>query len=48
MVIFCIVILAFLVGLNNLYWYYTAEVRKPVEYPGHEEMETKAEKSFGT
>ncbi len=31
MIIFCIVIIAFMVGLNNLYWYYETSNREQVE-----------------
>ncbi len=54
MVIFFIVFLAFLVGLNNLYWYYDESVREQVQlynsafYTGENEVDTAAEKAFGT
>lgn len=54
MVIFFIVFLAFLVGLNNLYWYYDESVRVEVQlynnnfYQGNNSVDTKAEKAFGT
>ena len=56
MVIFFIVFLAFLVGLNNLYWYYDDNVRSEVQLypPNYYEqntsvpVDTKAEKAFGT
>ncbi len=55
MVIFFIVFLAFLVGLNNLYWYYDESVREEVQlYPQNyykeqnDEIDTNAERAFGT
>ena len=54
MVIFFIVFLAFLVGLNNLYWYYDESVREQVQVFDSQFMsnsspvDTKAEKAFGT
>ncbi len=55
MVIFFIVFLAFLVGLNNLYWYYDESVREEVQlYPHNyykeqnDEIDTNAERAFGT
>lgn len=47
MVIFFIVIVAFLVGLNNLYWYYAPSVRNQVELFAHGSQKTAAEESFG-
>lgn len=49
MVIFFIVFLAFLVGLNNLYWYYDESVREQVQLYEHSYVEnTNAEEAFGT
>jgi transient-receptor-potential calcium channel protein len=52
MVIFFIVFLAFLVGLNNLYWYYDPTMRKMVQVTigGGEppDLTSKADKAFGT
>ena len=51
--IFTIVVLAFMVGLNNLYWYYEKDMRESVQVikePPTEKAhyETDAEKAFGT
>ncbi len=46
-VIFMIVLLAFFVGLNNLYWYYEPGVRAIVEMDTHEKVITNAEQAFG-
>ena len=48
--IFSIVFWAFLVGLNNLYWYYEPTVREVVEEQSQHtvSLETRAEDAFGT
>ncbi len=52
MVIFFIVFLAFLVGLNNLYWYYDPTMREMVQVVKdgkyRPELHSNAEKAFGT
>ncbi len=55
MIIFCIVIIAFMVGLNNLYWYYEPNTRQQVELgldgiflPQNDTSEITAENNFGT
>lgn len=54
-VIFAIIFASFVFGLNNLYWYYSAEVRGAVEITKHYNPEdpehpymTKAEEAFGS
>lgn len=54
-VIFAIIFASFVFGLNNLYWYYNAEVRGAVEVTKHYNSEdpenpylTKAEEAFGS
>ena len=51
MVILFIVLLAFLVGLNNLYWYYDPSMRLQVQVSSDEDnddLKTEAEFAFGT
>ena len=50
LVIFFIVFFAFLVGLNNLYWYYEPDVREVVQLYDHDHdaIESNAERAFGT
>ncbi len=53
LVIFMIIFVAFIVGINNLYWYYPTEVRGRVEISPHydpvtKSTETIAGKEFGT
>ncbi len=48
MVILTFVVMAFLVGLNNLYWYYADHVRTRVEVFSHGTEHAAAEDSFGT
>ena len=51
MIIFLLVIIAFVVGFRNLYWYYNADMRKRAEINQvvgiDEESQTPAESSFG-
>jgi len=51
--IFVIIFLAFMFAMNNLFWYYTSNVRNSVEIVKHLNPEdnstlTKAEQAFGT
>lgn len=46
-VIFLVVFCAFMVGLNNLYWYYHLDVRHMIELEP-DAHDTNAEAAFGT
>ena len=46
--ILAIIMAAFMVALNNLYWYYDAGVRSLVELDNHPDETTNAEGAFGT
>jgi hypothetical protein len=51
MIIFLIIFAAFIISLNNLFWYYQSNVRSYVEIMPHyndDNSTTNAEKSFGT
>ena len=49
MVTFTIVFVAFMVGLNNLYWYYDETVREEVQLYDSDldSIDTRAERAFG-
>nr|XP_034338793.1 short transient receptor potential channel 3-like isoform X1 [Crassostrea gigas] len=44
--IFLVILVAFMVGLHNLYWYYPKQVREKVEFINHN-ITVRAEESFG-
>jgi hypothetical protein len=46
--IFMIVFLAFVFGLNNLFWYYQLSTRKGVQTIDDHDDQTSAEQNFGT
>ena len=48
MALFSLVIMAFMVGLHNLFWYYSERNNIEIQYPGRMPAEgVKAEKAFG-
>lgn len=50
-IIFSIIFAAFIISLNNLFWYYQSNIRSNVEIISHlndDNSTTNAEKSFGT
>ena len=48
MALFSLVIVAFMVGLHNLFWYYSERKSIEIQYPGRKEAQgVKAEEAFG-
>jgi hypothetical protein len=44
--IFLVILIAFMVGLHNLYWYYPKQVREKVEFMKNN-ITVRAEEAFG-